>query len=55
MTKTQINAELEALTARALELDKISESRPWNDAELTEIYAAAERDKNLRAQLAALA
>ena len=55
MTKAQINAELGALAARALELDKISESRPWNDAELAEIYAAAERDQTLRGQLPACA
>ncbi|NMY13537.1 hypothetical protein HBO38_35015 [Pseudomonas veronii] len=55
MTKAQISAELNTLTVRALELDKISESRPWNDAELTEIYAAAERDKTLRSQLVACA
>lgn len=55
MTKAQINAELAALKARALELGKIFESRPWNEAELTEIYAAAERDKTLRSQLVACA
>lgn len=55
MTKAQISAELVTLAARGLELDKISESRPWNEAELTEIYAAAERDKYLRSQLVACA
>lgn len=55
MNKAQINAELETLAARALELEKISEGRPWSDAELAEIYAAAERDQSLRSQLAACA
>lgn len=55
MTKEQINAELQSLSVRGIELDKISEERPWNDAELAEIYAAADRDKNLRALLAACA
>ena len=55
MTKEQINAELEVLAARALELDKVSIDRPWNDVELAEIHAAAERDQTLRSRLVALA
>lgn len=55
VTKEQINAELQALTARALELDQISVGRPWSDAELAEIHAAAERDQALRSRLAAFA
>jgi hypothetical protein len=51
MTNAQINAELETLATRGLELDKISETRPWTDAELAEIYRDAERDKFLRSQL----
>ncbi|MFJ7794609.1 hypothetical protein [Pseudomonas sp. NPDC096950] len=55
MTKEQINAELQNLKVRAIELDKIFEGRPWNDAELAEVYSAADRDKTLRAMLAACA
>lgn len=52
MTKAQINAELDSLMARALQLERIAEARPWNAAELREIHAAADRDKTLRSQLA---
>lgn len=55
MTKEQISAELQALTARAVELDQISVGRPWNEAELAEIHAAADRDQALRSRLAAFA
>lgn len=48
----EIKAELAALEARGLELEAISENRPWNLAEITEIYSAAERDSALRSQLA---